>query len=121
MGFLGKTTLEKLSTVLLVTIIMTVLLFIFRYFLVGILSSILVIILCPIWFRSLSEELVVAFLKRSQGQCTYEELTEEYSEKMASAISRLKKKSIVEIKDNEISLIDENYVCTFDKFRRKHF
>ena len=119
MGLLGKTTLEKLSTLLLVAGIIVIFSLFLKYFWISVVIGIIFVVLCPIWFRVLSEELVISFIKRNHGHCRYDELVEEYSEKITSIVSRLEKQSIVKIQDGEISLIDENYPCTFDKFRRR--
>ncbi len=114
---LWKSKLEKINAILAITFIAIVLLFIFRYFLIASLCTILFIILCPVWYRSLGEELIISFLKRKNGYCTYDELNElveEYSEKMVThTISRLKKQSIIEIRDDRVILINKNHVCAF--------
>ena len=116
---LWKTKLKRFSGALLVITIATVLLLMYKYFLMSAISLIVFVILWPIWFRSLSEELVVSFLKRHDGHCNYDELVEEYSEKILPSISRLEKRAVVEVKDNVVTVIDENYVCAFDKFRKR--
>jgi len=61
----------------------------------------------------LSEELVIAFLKRHGGQCTDEQLIGEYTQKILVTVSRLEKKKILAVRDKEITLIDLDTVCAF--------
>ena len=101
---------------LVIAFLAALLFLILGYFFMSFICLVIVIVLFPVWYRFLGEELTIFFLKKHDGYCTYDELVEEYSEKTVTRrISRLKKQSIVDIEDGVVMLVDRNYVCAFDR------
>lgn len=113
-----KTTLKKINDILVVVFIITIVLFLFRYFLLGIIGIAVFCVLCPYWFRLLGEELMISFLKRHGGYSDYDTLTTEYSE---NVLSRLEQKKIVIVHEDVVTLVDPDRVCTFDPSRVRIF
>ncbi len=117
MSFLGKTALEKWSTCIIAMLSVVIFSAIFKWFGISAVGGIMLVGVLPFWFRALSEELVISFLKRSHGSCRNDELIEEYSEKMIAVVSRLERKAIVKIEREHISLINKDHICAFDTCR----
>ncbi len=112
------TTLKKINDILVLVFLITVILFILRFFLLGSIGIGIFCILCPYWARFLGEELMISYLKRHGGYGDRETLIQEYSEK---TLSRLERKEIVTVHQNVVTLVDPDRVCTFDPDRVRKF
>ncbi len=112
------TPIKELSTALILLTICTIALFIFRHFILGAIGIIIFIFLFRIWYRFLSEELVLNYVQFNGGQIDYKKLIEKLSERGRSAITRLEDKGIVEVKDDVVKLVDQNYISIFKKCRK---
>ena len=110
--------IKELSTALILLTICTIGLFIFRYFILGAIGIIISIFLFRIWHRFLGEDLVLNYVQSNGGQIEYKKLIEKLSERVRSAITRLEDKGIVEVKDDIVKLVDQNYISIFKKCRK---
>ena len=113
---LWKTNFERLSFAIITALLVTLLLLIFRFFVVSLLSIGVLVILIIAWRRSLFEELILSSLKDKRGYGNYDKLSRAYSK---SAISRLEKRAIVQVNNDVVELLDKDYVFTFDKFKKR--
>lgn len=119
MGLFGKTAFEKLNTGLIAAILFLCVLLAFRQFLVAGLWCVVCACLGWLWFRWLSEELVISCLKRYGGQCTAVTLARELQhDHIRAPVFRLEQKGIVQIREHDVVLRDPHHPCAFDPHRR---
>lgn len=110
--------IKELSIALILLTICTIVLFIFRHFILGTIGIIIFIFLFKIWYRFLGEELALNYVQSNGGQIEYKKLIEKLSERVRSAITRLEDKGILEVKDDIVKLVDQNYISIFKKCRK---
>jgi hypothetical protein len=97
---------------IIIGVVITVLLFIFRLFVLGGMGLGILCILILLLGRLTSEEGVLFVLKRHGGSCEYINGKISFSKK---AIARLKKRGIVTIEDGIVRLVNPDYPCIFDE------
>lgn len=96
----------------IIGVVITFLLLIFRMFSLGFIGIGILCLLFPLLGRLSSEEWVIFVLKRNGGSCEYNNSNLAFSKK---TISRFEKRGIVIIADNIVTLVDPNYPCIFDE------
>ena len=111
------TPIKSFSIALIISSICTIALFVLQYFILGIVGIILSILLFIFWYRYLKEELILNYLQSNNGQMEYTKMVEKLSKSVSPALNRLKDKGIIEIKDDIIKLVDQNYISIFTKCR----
>lgn len=117
-----KTALQRLSFSVIILFLITVALFIFHQYVIGLIAVLIIIILLLFWYRFLGEEICIYQLKQNSGKLKYEYLIDVLSRKKADkVIRRLQDKRIIEMNEDIISLLNLNQLSTFEERRKSEF
>jgi hypothetical protein len=69
------------------------------------------------WYAELGDELIIYYLKMNNGKMTEAELSVEFPNFAMKSLQRLRRKEIVHVTDEEVSLIDPHQLCAFGRRR----
>ena len=69
------------------------------------------------WYAELGDELIIYHLKKNNGKMTEAEISKEFPKSAKRSLQRLRKKEIVNVADEEISLTDPHQLCSFGRRR----
>jgi len=69
------------------------------------------------WYAELGDELIIYHLKKNNGKMPEAEILSEFPKIAERSLQRLKKKEIVLVVDEEVSLADPHQLCAFGRRR----
>jgi len=109
------TTLQKLSILLIASILISIVLFFYKLHVVLIILCLLNVLLCVIWYRILREELILYRILENDRMMRLENIINIFGRSAEAVIKRLEEKGMVTISDRNVLLRIENYKFSFRK------